>query len=199
MSATPPDWAEALLRVSLEPSDRDSVSGDLLEQYRDTILPARGQRRADRWYITQVFGFIWRAARLWGALFGTAAVARTALDWFAPTSDFHTRSSVSTALGVGILLGVGCWTARRSGSFLTGTVAGVATAALGACVSLAGAAALLAFRHDPGTMAAIRGSGGLGEVFMLPIMFVLPGMLLGTVGGVAGAAIKRLQSARVTS
>jgi hypothetical protein len=43
-------------------------------------------------------------------------------------------------------------------------------------------------------MTAIRGSGGLGEVFELPLMMVVPGVLLGTLGGVIGTAIKRLQS-----
>jgi hypothetical protein len=33
----PPQWAERLLRLLLKPEDRDSVSGDLLEEYRDSI------------------------------------------------------------------------------------------------------------------------------------------------------------------
>jgi hypothetical protein len=195
MSATPPRWAEALLRVFLKPGDVDSVSGDLLEEYRDSIQPVHGQRRADRWYVTQVFGFVWRDARLWAALFGGAVVARTALDWVAPPSDFHMRSAVSTAFGGGILLAAGCWAAWRSGSFVAGTIAGAATAAIGAFISIVGAGALLALWHDPATMGAIRASGGLGEVFTLPLMMGLPGVLLGTVGGVVGAAIKRLHSA----
>jgi hypothetical protein len=191
-SATPPGWADALLRLFLASGDVDTVSGDLLEEYRDSILPARGRRRADWWYITEVFGFIWRGARLWAALFGGAFVVRTALDWFAPPRDFHTRATVSTVLAFGILLAAGCWAARRSGSFVAGTVAGIATAGFGAFVSIGGAAALLAIAHDPGTMAAIRGSGGLGEEFTLPLTLVLPGAVLGTVGGMLGAAINRL-------
>lgn len=195
MSATPPGWAETLLRVVLKPLDFDSVSGDLLEEYRECILPARGQRRADFWYVRQVLGFVSPGARAGGALFGVAFVARTALDWFAPPSDFHTRANVSTELGVGILLATGFWAAWRSRSFVGGTIAGVAAAVIGAGVSLVGAAALLAVRHDPQTMTAIRGSGGLGEVFTLPLMMVLPGLLLGTVGGLAGAAGRKLHSA----
>jgi hypothetical protein len=194
-SATPPVWAETLLRVVLKPGDFESVSGDLLEEYRECILPVRGQRRADLWYVTQVFGFVSPGARLGGALFGAAFVARTALDWFAPPLDFHTRATVSTDLGVGILLMTGFWAAWRAGSFVAGIVAGVAAAVIGAVISIVGAAALLAIWHDPQTMAAIRGSGGLGEVFTLPLMMVLPGLVLGTIGGIAGAAGKRLHSA----
>ena len=46
--ARPPRWAEAILRVLLKPHDRETVSGDLLEEYRDTIVPTRG-RAADLW------------------------------------------------------------------------------------------------------------------------------------------------------
>lgn len=186
-SATPPGWGEALLRLVLEPGDFDSVSGDLLEEYREVVHPVRGQWGADLWYVMQVFGFVSPGARLSGALFGAAFVARTALDWFVPTLDFHTRANASTSLGVGIMLVTGSWAAWRAGSVVAGTIAGVATAVIGAVVSIAGAAALLAIWHDPRTLAAIRGSGGLGEVFTLPVMMVLPGLLLGTLGGVAGA------------
>jgi len=194
-SATPPDWAEMLLRVVLKPDDFDSVSGDLLEEYRESIRPARGQRRADFWYVTQVFGLVSPGARVGGILFGVAFVARTALDWFAPPLDFHTRASVSTELGVGILLATGFWAAWRSSSFVAGTIAGVAATVIGAAVSIVGAGALLAIWHDPPTLAAIRGSGGLGEVFTLPVMMVLAGLLLGTIGGLAGAAGRNLHSA----
>ena len=44
-------------------------------------------------------------------------------------------------------------------------------------------------------MAAIRASGGLGEVFELPIVMIFAGAVLGSIGGVVGAAISRLRSA----
>jgi hypothetical protein len=44
-------------------------------------------------------------------------------------------------------------------------------------------------------MAAIRASGGLGEVFELPIMMILPGAVLGTIGGVVCATVRRLRPA----
>jgi hypothetical protein len=193
-SAMPPGWAEALLRLFLKPGDVDSVSGDLLEEYRVSIHPVHGQGGADLWYLTQVFGFVRRGAALWAVLFGGAFLARTALDWLAPPLDFRTRSIVSTVLGVGILMAAGFRASWRSGSFVAGTVAGVATVGIGAVISVFGVAGMLAIWHDPQTMTAIRGSGGLGEVFELPLMMVVPGVLLGTLGGVIGTAIKRLQS-----
>jgi hypothetical protein len=187
MSATPPGWAESLLQAVVTPAEFENVSGDLLEQYRDSIHPRYGPR-ADWWYLTQVFGFIARSARVWAALFGAAFVTRTALDWLAPPADFSTRATVSTYLGVGILCTAGVWASWRSGSIVAGTVAGVATTVIGAIISLTGAAVLLAIWHDAPTLAAIDGSGGLGEVLTLPLVMVVPGALLGTIGGIVGAA-----------
>ena len=205
MTPTPPRWADALLRVFLKPADVDSVSGDLLEMYRDTIHPARGPSGADAWYVTQVLGFVLRRAGVWAALFAAATIARTALDWFAPPVDFHTRATVSTFLGIGLLLATGLWAAMRVGSLadraadfgarlVAGTVAGIAAAALAAIISVAGAAVLLAIWHDPMTMSAIRASGGLAEVFVLPFAMILPGWALGTIGGIAGSTVMWLRS-----
>jgi hypothetical protein len=159
MTPAPPAWAEALLRLFVKPGNYDNVSGDLLEEYRDSALPTRGPRRADLWYVRQVLGFMTRGAGLWAALFGAAFIARTAMDWLLPTVDFHARSMASTWLGIGILLAAGFAAALRSGSIAAGTVL------------------------------------GLAEVFTLPIAMVVPGAALGTVGGAAGAIVRRLRAA----
>ena len=60
-SLRPPRWAEALLRSFLSAAEAETESGDLLEAYRDSILPSRGRWRADVWYVRQVAGYIVRA------------------------------------------------------------------------------------------------------------------------------------------
>jgi hypothetical protein len=167
------------------------VSGDLLEAYRDSIHPARGRRRADLWYVTQAFGFLFRRAWVWAALLGGSVVARNALDWFVPPLDFHLRSTVTTFFSAGVLVTAGFWFAWRSGALLSGTLAGAATTVLGWAVTSAGSAALLLVWHDPETMAAIRHSGGLGEVFTLPMFMAVPGAVLGTIGGAVGRLFAR--------
>jgi hypothetical protein len=190
-NATPPAWAEDVLRLVLRHADFDAVSGDLLEEYRDRVHPARGQQRADSWYVRQVLGFAIRSVGAGGALFGTAIVVRTALDWFVPTQDFSVRSSISTYVGVGLLLVTGFWSAWRSGSFASGPLAAALATVIGAFISIAGAAGMLAIFHDAQTMSAIEGSGGLGEVFTMPIMMVVLALILGTIGGALGAAAKK--------
>jgi hypothetical protein len=193
--AAPPPWADALLRLVVRREDFASLAGDLLEEYRDRVRPARGPAGADRWYVAQVLGFVRRAVGPWAALFAGAFLARTATDWLAPPADFTLRAGVTTYLALGLLVGAGAAAAWRAGAIRAGVFAGAATAALAAPLSLAGAALLLAVRHDPETLAAIAGSGGLGEVFALPLMAIVPGVLAGAAGGTAGAAARRLRAA----
>ena len=192
LTATPPRWAEALLRAFLRPGDFESISGDLWEQYRDSIYPARGQLRANLWYVTQVFTFVSPGVRLFAALFSAQFLLRTALDWFLPPLDFHFRSTVSTAVGAGTLVAAGFWAAWRSHSFVTGAIAGSLTAGIASISSIVGTAIMLAVWHDPQTMAAIRGSGGFEEAVSLPLIMILPGALFGAGGGLASAGLQRL-------
>jgi hypothetical protein len=61
----PPAVAQALLGLVLNIEARESVSGDLLEEYRETRIPL-GRMRADLWYWRQV-GDLWLRAYRWFA------------------------------------------------------------------------------------------------------------------------------------
>jgi hypothetical protein len=192
MRTKPPEWAESLLRCFLKTDLFATVSGDLLEQYRDSILPARGLLRADRWYFTQVLGFVLRKSFPWAALFAGAFVARGALDVLRPTTDFHTRSLVTTYTSIGLLLAAGFWAAWRSHSFFSGVAAGFAAVAIASVLSTIGNVVFLMFWHDARSMSAIAASGGLDEMFLIPAMLILPGIVLGGIGGLVGAGTRRL-------
>jgi hypothetical protein len=60
----PPDAAELILRALLPLDMRETVSGDLLEEYRESRVPAVGEFRADLWYWRQVGG-MWLRAYWW--------------------------------------------------------------------------------------------------------------------------------------
>jgi hypothetical protein len=60
----PPEVAQLLLHALLPVDTRETVSGDLLEEYRDSRVPAAGELRADLWYWRQVGG-IWLRAYWW--------------------------------------------------------------------------------------------------------------------------------------
>ncbi len=49
---------EKFLVLLLPARDRESISGDLLEEYREEQLPKRGRVRANFWYLRQVVSFM---------------------------------------------------------------------------------------------------------------------------------------------
>src|SRR5579871_33244 len=132
----PPRGSEWLLRLVLSARDRDTVSGDLLEEYRETIVPARGDAAARRWYRRQVAGIVWRSTRtpivagvLLGAVLGGGILVDTArhpladddaavmLAWFAAILGAWTAASAAIA-----------WRTRRFGQAIAaGVLLGAAT------------------------------------------------------------------------
>jgi uncharacterized membrane protein len=189
-SERPPHWADALLRLLVRRDDVETVSGDLLEEYRETVRPALGGRRADIWYVAQVLGFIPPACWVLGGAQGAAMVIRNAFDWFVPTADFNARSMVTTLTAITLFLAAGLWVAWRSGSLRSGLLAGFVSSAAAAFVSIVGAACLLSFRHDQQTLLAITNSGGLGEVFELPVLLIVPATFVAAIGAAAGKLLR---------
>jgi len=188
----PPDWAEALLRLSLKATDYDNVSGDLLEEYRASIVPARGEAAADTWYVAQVAGFVWRTTWLWALVFSGAFIARTAYDWLVPTTDFHLRAQLSTDIGVATLLVIGFWAGWRARSFAAGVAIAVVVSQIAAIISVIGDGLLFALLDTPEVRRAIDGSGGLGEGFALPFMMIIPALIVGGVGSAAASVGRRM-------
>ena len=192
MAARPPRWAEGVLRSMLASEHRDSVSGDLLEEYRATIVPARGQSSADLWYVGQVAGYAWRDTRLWAMLFSAAFVVRQAFDFFVPTHDFYFRSLLTTYTAVALLAATSLWSAWRSGSFVAGIVVTIVMTQVAAVLSVLGVSFLLAIWHDPATMKAAADSGGVAEAYVLPFMAVIPALIVGTVAAAIGSVSRRV-------
>jgi predicted DNA repair protein MutK len=50
----PPAWLEHTLLLFLNVRNRETISGDLLEEYREEQLPRLGSIRANFWYLRQV-------------------------------------------------------------------------------------------------------------------------------------------------
>lgn len=78
----PPGWLERLLILCLSPRDRETISGDLLEEYREEQVPRLGYLRANVWYVRQSVSFLsarslggplMKAALTWTSVFTAAA------------------------------------------------------------------------------------------------------------------------------
>ena len=195
-SIFPPQWAEALLTAVLPVRDRESVPGDLLEEYRESIAPQRGQAAANRWYVRQLAGLVLRQQTAWALIVAVTVVCRAAFDAFVPTHDFTVRALVSTYLAVNIWLSAGFVCGWRTASLRGALVGGGITAVLACLFVYAGTAAFLAailLSGNDAAWASIQNSGGgASEMFVLPVVTVLPSTVLATIGGAAVLLTRRV-------
>lgn len=189
--ARPPRWAETVLRLLLAPKDRESVSGDLLEEYRDTIVPTLGPA-ADRWYVRQMGSFLLRASWTWGAILGAALVIRYLFDTLAPPTDYKMRATALTYTIMTACLLAGFSGAWRTRSMRAGVLTSLSAATMGALFSIVGTGLMLAIWHDPATLDAWRRSGGVDEAFIdVPLKLIALGSPIGTLGAVVGKGVAR--------
>jgi hypothetical protein len=182
----PPRWAEAMLRSLLRPSDRESISGDLLEEYRAVRRPALGATGAAAWYLKHVLSVLWHLIR--PSALALAAVTLLFLIVNRPSREaFVWYGSPIAAPGVSLLHGlVYLWTgyhgSQRTRLIKTGMLTAAAT-------SLVGFAVLF-------ITAAVSSPGLILAPFSQPFIFVILatllllalgyGVLVGALGGVIG-------------
>jgi hypothetical protein len=191
MNRHPPVTAQWVLSAVLPAGTRDSVLGDLLEEYRESQLPSRGSLRSDWWYVRQAAGFFWRASRWWalavGALLGTRAI----LDTVVPTFDhFHTRAAVTTYLAMTFFVALGMYAGRRTRRFPGAALIAVVAAVIGCAMCLIVPAAITMLL-SVGLLRSVASYAGLREAFDMP---VLPMAIVGAVLALCGATIGTLTS-----
>jgi hypothetical protein len=202
-SVTPPRWAEAVLRLLLRSDVAETVSGDLLEEYRETVHPARGRWRADLWYVAQVLRFMSGAPLWYGLLFAALLFGRELLDTFAPPSNWYPRSAVTSWAAIALVVLAGGWGGWRTSRVRSGTLVAIVAVVIGYALAVSFNAALYesVIRHDPVKLRMFqmiedyeRGvAAGWVEVWEVRLMVLAIVAGLGALGGLAG---KSLGSAR---
>lgn len=136
--AKPPAAFVWILGHLLSPEDRETVFGDLLEEYRESKRPALGTIGANRWFSRQVAGFFWRL--VWPAF------VMVACYWVGGVliSNLYTRGAYGVPRFVNNLILVlpmlGMWIGLRAGrcsrrSSSGAIVAGVTALILGYLVA----------------------------------------------------------------
>jgi hypothetical protein len=197
--ACPPDWAEHLLDSMLSSRDRESVSGDLLEEYRQSIVPALGAG-ANRWYVRQAVWYVLERTWMPALIAAALLVGRFVLDILAPIQYtpgvIAPRSAImSDALMVTFVLS-GAWHAWRTGHLGGGVLSVAVIASLTGILTFAGTISCVAIWHDPAALRAIMGSGGLGEaIWGMPILVTLLGTFFGGFGAIAVRAAAAIYGA----
>jgi hypothetical protein len=189
--AAPPRWATALLPLLLRADDAETVMGDLIEEYRDTVYPSSGRWRADVWFVRQVAGFAWRTASLWGLLLAAFTTGRFLLDTFAPPAHWGPRSSVTTWLVILLYLIAGAWGARQTGRARTGVVVAIGTHVISCFVGVPVhiAVFLAVIQRQPKMLDLFYQTGGWGEEWALSVMLLPIIIVLGLVGGAFGKSL----------
>lgn len=130
----PPDLAESLVSLLVPARTRDSVVGDLLEEYREQAS-RHGARAADAWYWRQTVGFLWSASAWCGVGIGTTLTARMMIDVLAPSNQLHDRALVTTLVAMAIFAAFGFrlgYATRRVPGAVIMAVAASAIATIGA-------------------------------------------------------------------
>ena len=113
----PPQWLEKMLLWCLPARDRETISGDLLEEYREEQVPRVGSLQANIWYARQSISFL--TVRSFGG-----SPMKAFLTW---TSMFTVACGIWLALMENIL--------RHAGH--------VERSAIAVCISIQGLATVL--------------------------------------------------------
>lgn len=201
----PPAWAEWVFIALLPAARAETESGDLLEIYRDEILPVRGRVAADWWYIRQVLGVFARSYGFWLAALVAVFVAADVANTYARA----VHGSLGPVVLVGLVFAASCHGGWRTMRFEGGLFAGVATSVIvwlfmATWWMMTWYPFSLAQRVDPYWIGAWHSSAAPGETFTHWIFldnigatiisgFVLAasGVAVGLAGGFGGAAVAR--------
>jgi len=198
---SPPRWAETMLRSLLRPADRESISGDLLEEYRAAKHPLLGALRANIWYLKHVLSMLWHLIRPCALVLVGINVLRVLLgvsgEWFAGTPRSITMlalmarglwyGSLVQALVVSladalIYVWAGYHVFRRTRLIKTGMLAAWGTSLVGFTILFTG----IAIRTPGLLLAPFRGP--FIFVILATLMLIASGYgaLMGAIGAVVG-------------
>jgi hypothetical protein len=127
-------WEDFVLRLLVRRRDRETISGDLLEEYREHVRPTRGPWAARIWYVRQILSFV--SPLVWGLLIGVVLGTWQLLDTAAEPLAEDTPAAMIGIVGTMLL----SWTLasmvaalpsrRFTRALVAGIIAGVATMAV---------------------------------------------------------------------
>lgn len=211
----PPRWSETLLRLLLVDRDRDTISGDLLEEYREGAVPTRGAKGARWWYRRQVGGFLWHSARLplmiglaIGTVLGIMNLVDTARQ---PLADDDGGTMLAWLLAVLTMWSAAAvavtWRTRRVGDAVkVGTIVGVATIVVLHTAAIVRVNLFLdAIRHredwqnlvaryNQSGFQSLRVYANYEYVTMTPLLIAL-GTIAGSISGALGGLVNMVRRA----
>jgi hypothetical protein len=181
MNATPPRLAQWVAGVFVPAREIDSVTGDLLEEYREVQLGERGKRHADLWYFAQVLSLAGRV--IWPGLLAIVALRLLTFPLPGRTIPSLVPSPGTSLLDAVVLIWIGYHAAARTGQSITGILAASATGVLGF-----GSFFVYAIATQPSLLLAPVRTPFVVVIFCVLLLIAV---LFAVVAGAAGAAAGR--------
>jgi hypothetical protein len=176
----PPRWAEAVLRSLLRPADRESTSGDLLEEYRAVRYPSNGRLRADAWYIRHVFSVLLHF--MWPILPAAALAGILQAMHNSPWNYSPVPAPALTIFHAALYLGAGYYASRRTGLIRTGIIAGAVTSFFACAFTMTGIVV-----GSPQLFSAPFSNPFIFVILsVLTLMALVVGIIAGAIGGMIG-------------
>jgi hypothetical protein len=187
---TPPRWAEALLERLIPIRERDSIVGDLREEFIESVLPRRGRIYARFWYVRQLVSFVpWfiEEGLLMGKVLLVVSMSTLACAcWLAFMEMLLRHPGYAERIGVALTIALIC--------AATIFVRMLHVGFRGERWLWAGAAVLIVY----GAQAFFRNARAMhfeGFVFIISLLLMLQGVLmLTTLGRADGRSAQRLNS-----
>jgi hypothetical protein len=188
----PPRWARSLLPWLVRADRADNIDGDLLEEYREAMLPERGRRRADVWYVQQIAVFLWRLSWIFAVVVALQALTRMIADTVVPPESYQLRASLSTWGAIYAYLFAGAYAGWRTHRAVTGAIVALSAHVVGHAIAIAGTVGLYValVSRDDTMLRLFRATGDWGEVFGMPIAVAPVVVVLGLAGGALGARLR---------
>jgi hypothetical protein len=110
--STPPRWAEVLLERLLPEYARETVVGDLREEYIESTLPHKGKLGARIWYLRQVASFIpWtlkEGSSMRKILFAVSLFTLACACWLAIMETLLRHPGYAERIGVALAIALIC-------------------------------------------------------------------------------------------
>jgi hypothetical protein len=105
---TPPRWVEVLLERLPSERDRETVVGDLREEYAESVLSKRGRVGANLWYLRQALSLLRRSlgeeGRMKKALLPLSMFTFACACWLGVMEMMLRHPGYGTRVGVAVLI-----------------------------------------------------------------------------------------------
>ena len=195
MTTGPPLWAAWLLEALVPRRHRDILAGDVLDRYRDHVLPAQGRARANRWFLARVAEWAWTESRLaclvvvLSFLFGDGLYAEL------PESGATARAWLNATAPVCALGALGVRAGWRSG-VRAAVITGFLASCLGTAAILVLTTVALAIAQ-PQLMKIGMSWESLRDVASILRTSTLAGTMASVVGGLVGTGLRAMKSSHM--